>query len=325
MYFSGHLKIDPASRTDLVAEPPSSAFLKFLNVLVAGQLSTKEEHETFTAITILQQIHVALKRLGIDNIVRLTKDDIDFYYDSEGKKEDLKEAIEQFELGIDAMESGVFQSLELVLEHEDEDFSYLMEIRVARIHPVGECPIQFHLNGLIKDYALVEGDEAKLLTKMKEEAFSDQESLDQYLAKKERRFETYLSAIDMEIKKAIRCDAITMELKRKMVRPHRGQSVTQGLTSRRGSPEPIYHGYPGFASTFFYAWMWSELCFSHNMFCRDLTLVDGDGHGLAEIGSVGFSAGDGPALDPKQDFMLPEGALPLGVFGTEEMGDSGSL
>ena len=122
MYFDGNLAVDPSQKTEIIKVKPTKAFAKVFSFLSAGLTDKKEEQETFTAISILQQINSVLRSMGINNIVRLMKDDLDVYLDTEGKEDDLKEAIEAFLLEFDAVESELFSSLILVAEHEDNSF-----------------------------------------------------------------------------------------------------------------------------------------------------------------------------------------------------------
>ena len=113
MYFTGELGIDPAKMTRINPVKPTKAFARMLFHLSAGGFSEKEEEETFTAVSILQQLNMALRSVGITNIVRLAKDDFDFYFDEEGRDNDLKEAMERFRLETDRYEAELFDSLYL--------------------------------------------------------------------------------------------------------------------------------------------------------------------------------------------------------------------
>ena len=95
MYFSATLSIDPSEITRIEAVKPTKAFGKLLHVLTAGLTSKKEEQETFTAVAILQKFNKVFRTMGMNNIVRLSKDEVDFYIDKKGKKDDLKEAMTQ--------------------------------------------------------------------------------------------------------------------------------------------------------------------------------------------------------------------------------------
>ena len=120
MYFSGSLTVDPSQLTNIKKVRPQKAFRRMLYQLTAGLVSDQEEHETFTAVAILQQLNQVLRQLGVTNIIRLAHDDIDFYHDTEGKENDLKEAFDTYDLTISDAMSQVFSQLFLVVDHQQE-------------------------------------------------------------------------------------------------------------------------------------------------------------------------------------------------------------
>ena len=152
MYFSGKITVDPAQVTNIQKVRPQKAFRRLLHQLSAGLVSDKEEQETFTAVAILQQLNVAFRQLDVTDIIKLAHDDIDFYHDTEGKKDDLKEALDHYDLTINDAMSQVFKQLFLVLDHEQDDLYYLIEITINRTHAVGDHPIEIKVNGLLKAF-----------------------------------------------------------------------------------------------------------------------------------------------------------------------------
>ena len=131
MYYRAQVELNPSEITLIERVKPSHVFGKMLHFLTAGLASPEEEQQTFTAITILQQLNRALRDAGVTNIVRLSKDQIDFYFDEEAKKNDLKAAVETFQYEVDHIEAEVFEDLKLVVEHETELLKLLIEIDVV--------------------------------------------------------------------------------------------------------------------------------------------------------------------------------------------------
>jgi len=78
--------VAPWKITEIEKVQPTKAFKRMLFFMTAGGVGDQQEVETFTAISILQQIFKGLTSVGINNIVRLAKDDMDYYIDNEGKK-----------------------------------------------------------------------------------------------------------------------------------------------------------------------------------------------------------------------------------------------
>ena len=62
--------------------------------------------------------------------------------------------------------------------------------------------------------------------------------------------------------------------------------------------EPVYADYYGIEDYFFYAWVWSEMVYDHDIYCHDCTVVDDQGQAIFEVGDNGFHAGASSAMDP---------------------------
>ncbi len=339
MYFSGHLSIDPSQVTEIERIKPTRAFRKFLHLLTAGGVSDEQENETFTAVSVLQGFNRAFRAAGITNIVRLAKDDIDFYFDEEGRDDDLKEAMEKFELDVDAFDSEYFKSLFLVVEHEDEDFKYLIETRISRVHSVGKRPIDVSINGMLKEFKAGAHEDREAVKKKLEEAFGSQESYDSFLNEKREKFRVFVDSLEMEVKKFITTDQIVSSVRAKIVRPRKPATDVGSVPIHRGAyAEPAFYGYYGSGDYFFYAWMWGSMCHDHHIHCHDVDIVDEHGSDVLSVGEEGFDAGQGGTLDPEQEFEVPEGTdavvhegsdfdadigADVGEVKTADVGDSG--
>ncbi|MDQ1265824.1 MAG: hypothetical protein QG635_976, partial [Bacteroidota bacterium] len=154
MYLTGTLEIDPSQITLIKSVKPTKLFGKLLNMLTLGQASEKKEHETFTAVSILQQLNMGIRSVNIINVIRISVDDYDFYLDEKGVEDDLKQAMIELETKIDPLESEIFNNIYLVLEHIDQNLKYLIEINVQRKHKVGEYPIVITVNGMFSDFRM---------------------------------------------------------------------------------------------------------------------------------------------------------------------------
>ena len=96
MYLEGLITVDPSQLTEIVKTKPTKAFGKIASLLTAGMASPKEEVETFCALSILQQLYKVVRSVGINDVVRIAKDETVFYHDTEGRTDDLKVAMEAF-------------------------------------------------------------------------------------------------------------------------------------------------------------------------------------------------------------------------------------
>lgn len=304
MYFSGKIGIRPSQETIVEAVKPSHMFGKVFHFLSAGLTSKKEEHETFHALSILQQINVILRRSDINNIVRLAKDDFDFYLDEEGVEDDLKDAIEHFLSRVDQLESEVFKTLYLVLEHEVEGLRFLIEVDVNRIHKVGEMPIVIRINGLLGDFSKPGENKVDQVKAQISSVFENQTKYDGFLREKKHAFDGFVQMLEQNIRTHIRVDSVESDTQSNLVRPKEPMKRSSDIPQKR-HVEPIYYGYHGYQDAFFYAWLWSEMSYSHNIHLHDVTVVDDTGNAMFSVGTEGFDAGNNDAMNVDAPFEAP--------------------
>ncbi len=305
MYFNGTLTIDPAQMTNMEIKKPENAFGQFLQVLTGGLISKKEEIETFTAVAILQQINLACQNLGINNIVRLAKDDIDFFLDTEEDDDDLRQVLEQFRLKTDRYESELFDKIFIVLEHEKDLIKYLIEININRRHRVGAYPIEIKINGVLSELKISDKSSADLPQKMKS-IFSSQEKYDSFLREKQTVFEQFVERFEQSLRRSIRVEDIKTNTSLKMLRPKKPVRHQSEIPQNRNA-DPVYYGYPGFGDFFLYAWLWSSMAHSSHIHCHNFDLVDEQGQTMMSVGDAGFDAGATETLNPEAAFETPEG------------------
>jgi len=331
MYFKGKLSIDPSRMSRIVKVSPKGGFKKLLFSITGGQIADKQEVETFKALNILEQIHGSLKANGINNIIRLTHDDIDIYHDKNGLENDFDFAMDKYQIEIDESMSTHFKTLWMVLEHEDDTFKYLIEISINRTHKEGEFPIELTVSGLLKEFSLQPGQNKEDVKAKMKANFSSQEKYNSFITTKKLAFEQFLESIRFETMKHIRIDDIKMDIHSRMV-IQKDKNKTPQQTE-----DPVYggmpYGYFGFGDLLLYSWMWSELSFDNNIHLSDMELVGDDGAFISSIGEEGVDAADASILDYNEDFDdrmedLDSGDMDMGgiesVEGTEGMVDDES-
>ncbi len=318
MYFHGTLSIDPSDITDIQFGKPTKAFGKMLYYLTAGLASEREERETFTAVSILQRLNQAFHSLGIGNIVRLAKDDADLYLDTEGREDDLKEAmatLSERHLGAD---QGVFDSLRLVLEHEDEVLKYLIDVYILRVHEIGEHPIRVTVNGLMKELRSVyySDDIDKTQPDVRDRLgahFASQKKYDKYVSARQSHFDCFLDRIEEALRTRISVDTIQRTSESRVIRP--SKPVQEGdQWAKTYDSDPVYADYYGVDDYFFYTWIWSDMTHQRDIYCHNCSVVDEQGQTVFDVGDHGFHAGGSNTMNPRAEFELPS-AEDLQVHG----------
>ncbi|MGD9201918.1 MAG: hypothetical protein PVI26_10165 [Chitinispirillia bacterium] len=301
MYLSSTISVNPSQKTLIERTKPTKVFAKILSAMTAGLSSKKEEVETFTAVSILQELNRAFRSLKIMNIVRLSKDELNFYFDEEGKDDDLQEVMEEFDLELDPIESEFFKTITMVLEHEDEMCKYLIEIDISRQHDVGAFPIILKINGFIKQLGKNGED-------LKNKVFSSQENYEAFIRRSNSHFEAFSDQISMAIKKVIKCDEIKTENKLNIIRTKERIKDMNAIPYNRNrrDVDPVYYGYYGFNTYFVSALLWTDMLYSHNIYCHDMTMMDSNGQQIMEVGNEGFHAGESNTLNVNESFEPPE-------------------
>jgi len=94
MYLEARITVDPSELTNIVGVKPTKGFAKIAYALTGGIVSSKEERELFCAITILQQLNMVMRSVGVDNVVSIIKDDVTIYEDTAGIEGDLRTCFE---------------------------------------------------------------------------------------------------------------------------------------------------------------------------------------------------------------------------------------
>ena len=305
MYFNGVLEIDPSQITVFKKVKPSKLFARFKDVLSFGSLTDKQELETFTAISILQQINMGLRSIDVKNVIRLAVDDYDFYLDENGMDDDLEQAMFEFKAKVDPLESELFNTIYLVLEHIDDHLKYLIEISITRKHKIGVYPIKININGVLKDFKLTEENHSKETLKKKlENIFASQESYNNFLNEKKNIFNNFVDKLAHSIKKFIRVDDLIVKSNVQIIRPtHKIESPSQIKHGRYA--EPIHYGYYGIDEYFFYTTMWGSMMFSNSIMCQNCMIVDGLGDPIFTVGNEGFNAGETNTLNDEANFEAP--------------------
>lgn len=309
MYLSGTLTIDPSQITMIKKVKPTRMFAKVLSAITFGASSERQEQETFTAISILQQLNMALRSLKIKNVIRLAIDDYDFYMDEQGQDDDLKEAMFVMESKIDPIEAEYFNTIYFVVEHNTESIKFVVEISIKRKHKVGEYPIIVKINGVLNDFVLQEGETRESLQNKMNSLFESQETYNSFVVSKKSEFNAFVDELELAIRKFIKVDDIYKDVSTKIIRPKEKVETSKTMQYERTS-DPIFYGYYGMDSFIFYTFLWSSMCYSHNTYVNDFILVDEIGNNVMSVGDLGFNSGDFNTMNDEAPFEPPtEGDL----------------
>ncbi len=309
MYFSARIEIDPSQITIIKKMDSDSIFNKIMDAFLFGSKSEKIEQETFTAISILNQIQMGLMRLGVDNVIQVSINDFEYFYDKSSTEHDLSEAMEDIEANIEHVESERFNKITLSLEHGDVMMKYIISIEINRKHGVGEYPIIVWVNGLFSKLKLKENESNDDLTKRMENVFSTQSNYDTFVQRGESHFKEFVTRFQLGLSKFIRVDGINLDFHRKMSRPKLTKDK-EILIHHDKNSEPAFHGYPGIDSYLQYVMHWGRLVSRYSIFCSNFVLTDSSGIDIMEFGDEGLEVNGSTVLNPDLELGIPPNSHP---------------
>lgn len=284
MYFQGKLTVDPSQLTKIERVKPRKAFKRILHYLTLGNLTEEQEVETFTAISILNQLFVVFVNSNIHNIVRLSHDDRDFYLDEKGLTHDLKAALDYYETRVNLNSIDRFDQLIMILEHEDETFKYLIEVYINRTHEVGEYPIEIVVSGLFKEFTEKPDIDTTEVIKAN---ISSQDVYEDLLREKEILFENFLAKLKDSIQQNIHVDDVQTTIQRKVVMSRRKVYGKEDISfNRKKGHYGLHYGYYGFDDYLYYTYCWMESCETNKLILENTHYESSEGTDIGYIDSV---------------------------------------
>lgn len=305
MFLTANLEIDPSQITKIKRINNYNVLFKLYDMLTANFKNQSFEQETFTVVSILNQIQMGLMRMGVTNVVKINVDNFDYFYDGEGREDDLFEAFHSIEKSIEPIESQLFNKIELVLEHHDNDFKYLIDISIMRKHKVGEFPIKVKINGAFVDLKLEKDEDISLVEGKLSEICSNQDSYDKYTRNKKVVFQKFVREFEHTLSKFIKVDGIVLKFIDKIVRPKILVPGRREIRENKNS-ELFFHGFHGISKCLTYTLYWGKYCSENSIYIKDFTLCDDFGKDIFAIGKEGFNAGEIDILKPQTKFKVPK-------------------
>jgi hypothetical protein len=301
MYLFAKIEIDPSQATEIKKVKPTSFFEKFIDVLSLGKASGKVEKETFSAVAILEKIYAGLHSIKVDNIIRLAVDEYDFYFDDSGQESDMDDAISHFTHKVDPIESELFETLFLVMEHSVDSLKLLIEIRINRKHKVGEYPIVIIVNAVVNEFQAGDNLALEQIKEKMKNIFANANEYNDFVDRQKRIFDSFINQLEYAVRKYIEADDIRRESKIQVIRPKSKMKSKKSIKHTKKS-KPAYYGYYGFDDYFLYAWLWGDMMHEYNIYTHNIDIVDELGNEVMHIGDNGFNAADSDTLNSDADF-----------------------
>ena len=186
----------------------------------------------------------------------------------------------------------------LVLEHDDAQLRYLIEIDIKRVHGLNEMPINININGVIKALEANSGETPEQLQHRLGGVFGSKDDLEGLMARNRGLFEKFVADLSLTFTKAIRCEAYDVDNKVQLVRVKDPQSIYQG---ERGKGIIAHRGYPGWDTYAMYSLCWMGLMGTFGATAANVDVVNSDGELLQGIGEIGLDTSSEMIFDMSVD------------------------
>lgn len=304
MYFTNKIELSPDVGTTEV-KTPTGFFAKLWHAMGADSDSDADGKLALNAVAILQEINRAFRQSGVNNIIRLAKDGYDFYLDIAGKEDDIDEALEKFSLDSDALNSGLFNELYLVVEHSFGGLKLLIEADITRSPQQGKAPITITVYGLAETLKKHAGESDAGFKQRLADIFASQSSYDQFVNQYSSIFDGFVKDLELSLRAHINVEYLHSTPSKRIVR--RASPHVYGPRSRHNAA-PIHRGYFGFDDYADYTWCWSDLCQEYVIEIFDTDLVGDDESILWVIGEHAINAAGNIFFDSDSDYEEVEEA-----------------
>jgi hypothetical protein len=195
----------------------------------------------------------------------------------------------------------MFDSLTLLVEHQLQDMTLIIEVRIVRTHAVGVFPIQIVVNGLAADFQSA-SNQVGLREKL-EATFAEQESYDALTAHLRVQFDNFMNRLELAVRQQMQIDNIHKITRAKIIRPTNDIHQPDGRRQHQhsdshGSEDPVFQRHGLDSSALSYCWLWSSMLHYHNTHVKDVSVVDEQGKPLFDVSEAGLDSGSTNIFDP---------------------------
>lgn len=306
MILRSTIDITPSSSSFVQEQQPTN-FFKKLWLSLSGAKGPVIQSFAYNAASVLQNIHRAMKSKNINNIIRLSLDDRDIYVDTEGKTDDMVEAVDKFRWNVEDIESETFKRLELVFEHNEDTLHYLLEVTVNKRAKVGIAPINIDITAVLNTFKKAPNETTEELKSRMEGIFSSQEKYDAVVDKSKRYFQEFSNSVLM----ALMANNIGMAILRNspevsIIRNRTASALSKGAPQRSETvgrrDYQHYDDYYGWDDFLLYAYLWNDLSYHNAIHYHDVQIIDENYSPLMNIDSNGVDASQFDAFNPNLDY-----------------------
>lgn len=305
MFFTSYIQIDPSQET--VIKPKDGRFIVMLSNLLSNNQENKLEQETFSAISILEEIKEGLNNIGVSNIIKLSVDNFDYYFDSLSKDNDLEDAFANLKCRIDPVNAKLFDKIHIALEHKENRIKYYIDIAIQRKHKVKEFPIKINIFGLFSDFSLTHLVSDTAIKKELEKLFESKLDYQDFVDNRKKSYDEFIAKFLNSIKKFLKIDADKIVTNSALIRSNSVNYTIEEIKNK-GLFTKNEYSYNGMLDYILYLWYWCAFLAEKDVNLGDFILFDENGKRILSVGRVALSLKNHPAISPALQFYPIKGA-----------------
>ena len=311
MILRATIDITPSANSSFEREQQPTNIFKKIWLSLSGTKGPVIQSFAYNAASMLQNIHRAMKSKHINNIIRLSLDDRDIYVDTEGKSDDMIEAVDKFRWNVEDIESETFTKLELVFEHNQEPLHYLLEAIVQKRAKVGKPPISINITAVLNTFKKAPNETTEELKARMEDIFSSQASYDAVVDKSKRYFNEFCNSVVMALMaNNIGLASLRTSPEVSIIRNRTASALSNGApqrTSTSGRRDYThYDDYYGWNDFLLYTYLWNDLSYHNAIHYHDVQIIDENYSPIMNIDSNGLDASQFDSLNPNIDYAPVE-------------------
>jgi len=160
---------------------------------------------TFSTSSILQQLVLTMRDVGIQDAMVLSHDGVEIFRDENGDADDLTSALKAFARNTPDAAKQHFSTLRLVLEHQSDLLKIVIDVRVERAHEVDHPPIQIGLAGFLRTFRF-EGQVIAERQEVFDSIFTDQTGYEEVCDAARNEFDEFVRKLDVACQQRIEID-----------------------------------------------------------------------------------------------------------------------
>lgn len=154
MKYTASILIKPGYDHKIISPQEENIYKRIKSLFIIQEEPLTEE--LINAPQLLHKIGFALGQCGLNNLVRISHDEHDFYIDTQNRENDLKAVLDDFNLEIQTYFERHFQEIGITLEDQKDGMNYAVSVRLSRLHYPEAFPLRIKLTGVPKDAEVTE-------------------------------------------------------------------------------------------------------------------------------------------------------------------------